>query len=68
MLDFYDLTLAAVILTVVEIIGILLAVDAMVRPLKFQVSRQPGGIATVSRSTLGITVNNQGDAHYIRVV
>ena len=32
MVDFYDLTLVAAVLAVVEIIAILLAVDAVMRP------------------------------------
>ncbi len=36
MLDFYDLTLAAAVLAVIEVIGILLAVDAVMRPRSSQ--------------------------------
>jgi cardiolipin synthase len=36
MIDFYDLTLVAAVLAVVEIIGILLAVDAVMRPRSSQ--------------------------------
>ena len=36
MFDFYDLTLVAAVLAVVEIIGVLLAVDAVMRPRSSQ--------------------------------